>query len=55
MQLWLYYQHRGLKHLVKNINIDKVTTYINYVMVTNMVLEKFVSIISIWVIKEICC
>jgi hypothetical protein len=37
------------------INIDKVTTCINYVMVTNMVSKKFVSIISIWVIKEICC
>jgi hypothetical protein len=28
-------------------SIDKVTTYINYVMVTDMVLEKIISIISI--------
>jgi hypothetical protein len=40
---------------LKYINIDKVTSYINYAMVTKMVLEKNVSIISIWVVKEICC
>jgi hypothetical protein len=42
VQLRFYYQHIGVKHLINtyiNIYIYKVTTYINYVMVTNMVLK----------------
>jgi hypothetical protein len=42
MQLWLYYQCRGVKHL-EYININKVTTYINYVMITNMVVKQLLA------------